>query len=223
MGSEIITFDCYGTLIDWEGSICDAFRNAMVSGGFDRVDEARLFELYEAEERRVEKEAYRPYREVLTETTLRVAKMVGWNLPEEEAGFLAKTLPRWRPFEDVNPALKRLSQSYSLGILSNVDEELLLGTLKHFPVSFDLIVTAEQVHAYKPSRAHFDRAREVIGWEKDWVHVAGSLYHDIEPAQRLGIKAIWINRKGLISPGSFPKGTVQEEQSLSGLVGLLSF
>ena len=161
----------------------------MVKSGFGEVNEARLFELYQDEEKKVEKGAYRPYSEVLTETTLRVARKVGWQLSMEEAGFLPKTLPRWRPFEDVNPALKRLSQTYSLGILSNVDEELLLGTLKHFPVSFDLIVTAEQVHAYKPSRAHFDRAREVIGWEKDWVHVAGSLYHDIGPAQRLGIKS----------------------------------
>ena len=193
----------------------------MVSSGFDRVDEARLFELYEDEERKVEKEAYRSYHDVLTKTTLRVAKKVGWSLPIEEAGFLAKSLSSWEPFEDTNPTLVRLSQRCKLGILSNVDENLLRGTLRHLSVPFDLIVTAEQVHAYKPDRAHFDRAREVIGWEKEWVHIAGSLYHDIGPAQRLGIKAIWMNRKHLTLPSGLAKGLVREVHSLRGLMRLL--
>ena len=220
MRPEILTFDCYGTLIDWEGGICEAFRNAMADSGFDGVNEARLFQFYEDEEKKVEKESYRPYHEVLTETTLRVAKKVGWNLPMEKAGFLAKTLPSWEPFEDTNPTLVRLSQKCKLGILSNVDEDLLMGTLRHLSVPFDLIVTAEQVRSYKPHRAHFERARDAIGPVKKWVHIAGSLYHDIEPASRLGIDTIWVNRQRV--PNNTAGFTVREVHSLSELLSSFS-
>jgi 2-haloacid dehalogenase/putative hydrolase of the HAD superfamily len=103
-------------------------------------------------------------------------------------------LPTWRPFPDTNPALERLARNYRLGILSNVDDDLLEGTLKHFTIPFDLVVTAQQVKSYKPGTKHFEQAREVIGVNKRWLHVAASLYHDIGPASRLQIKTVWVNR-----------------------------
>ena len=221
MKPEILTFDCYGTLIDWETGIRGAFRKALARSGRVGVDEGRLFELYEDEEKMVEKEEYRPYRMVLAETARRVAGKTGWEMSLEEAGFLAEDLPGWKPFEDTNPALKRFSEKFKLGILSNVDEDLLAGTLRHLSVPFDLIVTAEQVRSYKPGRAHFDRARKVIG-SSGWVHVAGSLYHDIVPAVQLGVRAVWVNRRGMTVPRNVSGRMVAVVRGLSELAGLFA-
>jgi 2-haloalkanoic acid dehalogenase type II len=219
---DIVTFDCYGTLIDWETGIRNAFRKALAGNGPAGVDEGKVSELYEDEEKKVEKEKYRPYREVLAETARRVAGMVGWELPPEEAGFLAEDLPNWRPFNDTNPALERLSGRCRLGILSNVDEDLLAGTLNHLSVSFDPVVTAEQVRSYKPGVAHFVRAREIVGGSS-WFHVAASLYHDIMPAVDLGVGVVWVNRKGLAVPHSVSGGLVGVVGGLGELAGLLGF
>ena len=221
---EVVTFDCYGTLIDWEAGIHGAFRSLLErTGGARNVDVSRLFELYEEEEKRVESEEYRSYREVLTETTRRVASKTGLKILERDAGFLAEDLPSWKPFEETNPALRKLSTNCKLGILSNVDEDLLAGTLKHLSVPFDLIVTAQQVRSYKPGKAHFERARKIIGGESTWVHVAGSLYHDVEPAVRLGVPVVWVNRKGLGLPGNISRSGVRLVRGLGELSGLFGF
>jgi 2-haloalkanoic acid dehalogenase type II len=220
---EILTFDCYGTLIDWEAGIRGAFREMLAKKkGSHGMNDERLFELYEEEEKKVEIEEYRLYREVLAEAARRVAGRVGWELSEEESGFLAGDLPSWKPFKDTNATLERLSEKCRLGILSNVDEDLLAGTLRHLAVPFNLIVTAEQVRSYKPGRAHFDKARKIVG-SSEWVHVAGSLYHDIMPALELGVRAVWVNRKGLAVPGDVDGrlvGVTRSLRELSGLLGL---
>jgi 2-haloacid dehalogenase/putative hydrolase of the HAD superfamily len=199
---DIVTFDCYGTLIDWDGGIAGAFARAVAEsgGGIDphRVLPARVLEIYEEIEAEVEAERYRSYREVLTESTRRIARRLGWALPEARAGFLAESLPRWIPFADTNPALERLFKAgYRLGILSNVDDDLLEGTRRHFTVPFDLIVTAQQVGSYKPADGHFLTARERIGPAR-WLHAAQSHFHDVTPARRHGIASAWINRKRLV-------------------------
>ena len=131
---DVITFDCYGTLIDWEGGIWEAFAQAAGADGV-KLDRATLLEAYAEVEPLVEAEAYRSYRAVLTETAQRVAARLGWSLPKERAGFLADSLPRWPPFADTNPALERLvAAGYRLGILSNVDDDLLAGTRRHLTV-----------------------------------------------------------------------------------------
>src|SRR5262249_24748930 len=129
---DVVTFDCYGTLIDWEAGIRGAFQ-AIISKapGSRKVDSSKLFELYEEEEKRVEKEEYRSYRRVLTETVMRIGAKTGLKFTNSDAGFLAEDLPNWKPFAETNPSLGRLSGSCRLGILSNVDEDLLAGTLKH--------------------------------------------------------------------------------------------
>ena len=194
---DVITFDCYGTLIDWDGGIAAAFMRTIAETG-GRVDAGQVFEAYEPIEAEVEAEGYRGYREVLTESTRRVAARLGWALPEARAGFLAESLPFWIPFPDTNPVLERLFKAgYQLGILSNVDDDLLAGTRKHFTVPFDPIVTAQQVRSYKPADGHFVAARERIG-DRRWLHAAQSHFHDVTPARRHRVPTAWINRKRLV-------------------------
>lgn len=192
---DVITFDCYGTLIDWERGIREACLTAAAADGVN-LDHSRIMETYAREEAQVQRETYRPYREVVNEVALRVAAALGWNLASERARFLAGSLGSWRPFPDTNRALERLKASgHRLGILSNIDDDLLALTRKHFTVDFDLVVTAEQVRSYKPGRAHFDEARKRIGSAR-WLHAAQSNYHDIVPANAMAIPTAWINRKG---------------------------
>jgi 2-haloacid dehalogenase/putative hydrolase of the HAD superfamily len=196
---DVITFDCYGTLIDWEAGIGAAFTTAAALDGVT-LDRRALLRAYAEVEPVVEAEGYRNYRAVLAETARRVSVRLGWALPDKRAGFLADSLPDWQPFPDTNPALTRLAAAgYGLGILSNVDDDLLAGTLRHFGVTFDLLVTAEQVRSYKPAPGHFHAARRRIGGRR-WLHAAQSLFHDVTPAQSLGIPVAWVNRKNELGP-----------------------
>ncbi len=184
---EVITFDCYGTLIDWEKGIRDAFSRV-------GLESDAALKAYAQIEPVVEVESYRSYREVLTETAARVVKKLGNR--SVRPSFLADSLPAWKPFVDTNPALERLRRAgIRLGILSNVDDDLIAATRKHFTVDFDLVITAQQVHSYKPAHGHFVRARERIGTLR-WLHAAQSNLHDIVPANQLGIASAWINRHG---------------------------
>jgi 2-haloalkanoic acid dehalogenase type II len=110
--------------------------------------------------------------------------------------FLPHSRPLWPPFPDTNQALERLAQRYRLGILSNVDEDLLESTCDHFPIDFDFWVTADRVESYKPDLAHFEAARPFVGDSAGWLHVAQSLYHDVAPARCVGLPVVWVNRKG---------------------------
>jgi 2-haloalkanoic acid dehalogenase type II len=192
---DVVTFDCYGTLIDWERGIHDAFAAlAPALGLFVPAD--RAVELYVEIEAAVEAEEYRSYRAVLTETARRIAARLGFPLPPEHAGFLADSVRSWPPFPDTNPALRRLSDAgYQLGILSNVDDDLLAWTMRHLAGYFEIVVTAQQVGSYKPAAGHFKTARERIGGQR-WLHAAQSYFHDVVPARALGIPVAWINRKG---------------------------
>ena len=218
---EVITFDCYGTLIDWESGIRNSFLKIMDRTGASSGLEERAVGFYEEEERRIEREKpHQLYRQVLSKTALAVSRRIGWTLPERDALFLVQDLPSWAPFKDTNPALQRLGKDYVLGILSNVDNDLLAGTMKQLKARFDILVTAENVKSYKPAFAHFERAHELIG-DRSWVHVAGSQYHDIEPAATLGIRAIWVNRKGAKLVRNYPEDQVSQVEGLTELADLL--
>ncbi len=194
---DTITFDCYGTLIDWERGITDAFVAAAARDGVVLAP-AAVFSSYTEVEAMVKAETHRSYRRVLGETAQRVAARLDWLFTEERVSFLADSLPNWQPFSDTNPALERLAAAgYRLGILSNVDDDLLAATLCHFTVAFDLLVTAEQVGSYKPALGHFHVARQRIGGSR-WIHAAQSYFHDVVPARRLGIPVTWINRKAQV-------------------------
>ncbi len=187
----VITFDCYGTLIDWETGIKNAFQIII---GKDSAKIPGIFELYEEEEKKIEKLSYRPYKQVLSEALSAATERGGFNLSQMDSEILSEELPKWKPFPDTNPSLEKLAKNHTLGILSNVDDDLLTGTLKQLDARFDIIVTAEKVRSYKPSRGHFKEAARIIG-RRSWIHAASSLYHDIEPANMLGIESVWVNRK----------------------------
>lgn len=213
---DIITFDCYGTLIDWESGISGAFLRAAAADGATLTRDG-ILRAYAGLERQVQAEVYRSYREILRDTAVRVAHALDWRLEPECAGFLAESLPSWQPFPDTNPALERLvAAGCRLGILSNIDDDLLAATRKHFTVPFDVVITAQQVRSYKPGHAHFMTARERIG-EARWLHAAESNFHDIVPANALGIDNAWINRlRQQALPGGTPTLMFDD---LSGLAG----
>jgi 2-haloalkanoic acid dehalogenase type II len=213
---DFVTFDCYVTLIDWETGIRTAFVSAAAQDGV-RLDESQIVPAYASVEPVVERESYRRYREVLGETATRVGNSLGWRVLY--SGFLADSLPAWLPFADTNAALERLhAAGIRLGILSNIDDDLLALTRKHFTVDFDLIVTAQQVGSYKPAPMHFLTARERIGAGR-WLHAAQSNLHDVVPTNALGIPNAWINRKSSKPlPGGNP---TMEFRDLTGLADAL--
>lgn len=216
---DIITFDCYGTLIDWETGIVEAFRRATAAGGVT-PDPATIVEVYHEVEPLAQSRAYRRYRDVLADVAARCAERLGWTVPAGQASFLTESLRTWRPFPDTSAALRRLYRAgYRLGILSNIDDDLLAQTLRSLPVGFDVIVTAEQVRSYKPAPAHFSAARERIG-SQPWLHAAQSYFHDIEPCGRHGIPAAWINRTSASATGD--AAAIVEVPTLHGLVEWLA-
>lgn len=212
---DIITFDCYGTLIDWQSGIADAFVRAAREDGIDLRSE-EILRAYNLVEPVVEREQYRTYQEVLSESAGRVAHALGWPLAYERATFLVTSLHTWKPFPDTNPALERLrAAGYKLGILSNVDDDLLNSTRRHLTVDFDVIVTAQQVRSYKPAPAHFAAAQAKIGTQR-WLHAAQSNFHDIVPANSLGIPTAWVNRHGNEArPGGTPTFEVRSLAELA--------
>jgi 2-haloacid dehalogenase/putative hydrolase of the HAD superfamily len=208
---DYVTFDCYGTLIDWRKGIAEAFVQAAAQDGLS-LQPAAVLASYARIEPIVEAGDYRSYREVLRETALRVAQRHDWSLDEAQADFLPRSLADWPPFDDARPALERLrSAGYRIGILSNVDLDLLQQTLDRLDVEFDLLVTAQQVRAYKPDPAHFLEARRSIG-SSSWLHAAQSYFHDVMPATELGIPVAWINRHG-----ESPHGEARPDRSLETL------
>ena len=191
---DVVTFDCYGTLIDWETGIREAFLRAAASDGA-ALPSAEFLAVYAEIEPAVEAETYRSYREVLALTASRVATRLGWRIGPDRAGFLAESLASWRPFADTNPALRRLTAAgCRLGILSNVDDDLLDGTRRLLDCSFDPVVTAAQVRSYKPAPAHFHEARRRLPEGSRWLHAAQSYFHDVVPCRKLGVPVAWINR-----------------------------
>lgn len=217
MKPDLVTFDCYGTLIDWRRGIRQAFLEHLPMSSTVEADD--LFTAFTEVQNEIEAKAYRPYHQVLHEAVTGVAQRFGWNLAPFDTGFLTASLPSWEPFPDVNPALKHLSElGYRIGILSNVDDDLLAGTLRHFQVPTDLLITAEQVQSYKPSPRHFERAVEAVaGDPRRILHMAQSHYHDVQAAVPLGLSVIWVNRHGAALPGGGLK-PLAEVRSVRGAV-----
>jgi 2-haloalkanoic acid dehalogenase type II len=215
----MITFDCYGTLIDWERGIRQAFATLAQAEGAALDPDAALSD-YHIIEPKVEAEEFRSYHDVLAETARRAAERQGWALSADAAQDFALRLPEWPPFPDTDAALTRMSAAgYRLGILSNVDDDLLQATLRYFSAPIDLIVTAQQVGSYKPAPGHFVRARERLGGLR-WLHAAQSYFHDIVPASALGVPAVWVNRKREPLPQGGP-APLAEVATLAELVGWL--
>jgi 2-haloalkanoic acid dehalogenase type II len=190
---DVLTFDCYGTLIDWRGGISDAFSRIGAAAGRS-VDRDQVLDLHARFEPEVQQQEFRSYAQVLDLTATRIADALSLEIPIDDRHFLSASLANWQPFADTRAALKRLREAgYRLGILSNVDDDLLAKTLEHFPVDFDLVITAQQVGAYKPAPGHFREARRQIDGAP-WLHVAQSFFHDVQPAVAMEVPVVWINR-----------------------------
>lgn len=188
-----LTFDCFGTLIDWRHGIRTTGELLFPGRGDDFL--AAYIDL-EAE---VESDGpFHRYRAILTETTRRVAAQLGLDLMPDDATALVSTIPYWPHFGDVGPALGTLKKDgWRMALLTNCDRDLIAQTQRRLPVAFDAVVTAEDVSAYKPNHAHFELFRSTFGSSAAvWIHVAQSYFHDIRPTHELGIPRVWVNRQG---------------------------
>ena len=213
-----LTFDCYGTLIDWDAGLWSSFQ-ALLG---DRVEGRRreLFDVYVQAEAQVEAGPYRKYREVLALSSERVAEHFGMRLDAGHREFLAQQLPAWRPFADTNEALMRLKKRFRLGVLSNIDRDLFAGTCKQFEAQFDFVVTAEDVGSYKPADGHFSRLLGGHVRTQEVIHLAQSPFHDGVPARRFGIAFVWINRYNETNQTvALPVGEFADLASFANAVG----
>jgi 2-haloacid dehalogenase len=185
------TFDCYGTLIDWNLGIQTELERL-----FGVAVAPRLLERYHELEQGLEADTYRTYHQVLTLALEQLAQDESIQLPEGEAGALARSLPDWPPFPEVPPALVELrSRGWKLAILSNTDRDLIAASERQLGVPIDLAIVAEDVESYKPAHAHWQRFFQATSADRNHhVHVAASLFHDIRPARELDLRSVWINR-----------------------------
>ena len=191
---QVLTFDCYGTLIDWESGIFSALRPILATHG-KTISDAAIRELYSELEAQSEQGDFQPYREVLQSVVRGFGERLGFKPSEAEIRSLPESLPRWQPFADTVAGLRQLKSHYKLAILSNVDDDLFALTAPKLGVVFDQVVTAQQAKAYKPSLKLFSLAQEKINVAPDhWLHVGQSIYHDVLPAQAMGLATIWVNR-----------------------------
>jgi len=192
---EAMTFDCYGTLVDWERGILDALRPTLGAHGVEEEDEA-LLERFGRLESTVQAERFRSYREVLGEVARRFGAELGFRPTEAEVDAFAGSVGAWPPFPDTGEALRALGRRYRLAVVSNVDDDLFAETARRLGVEFDEVVTAQQVGAYKPARPHFDEVLRRLDLPRERVlHVAQSLFHDVAPARELGFTCVWVNRR----------------------------
>ena len=200
--ARAFTFDCYGTLIDWERGIGTALDGIPALAGVDRNAFLRR---REAEEMAVEAEAYRPYDAVLALSLMRAAESFNVAVTEREARRFGASVSEWPPLPDAAPFLRRLNQP--LAILSNVTTSALRASVRELGVPFDLIVSAEDVRAYKPAPQHWLHAQAALGvGPGETLHIAASMVHDIRPAGLLGVPAVWVNRRG----ESLPQGSLSQ-------------
>jgi len=191
---EILTFDCYGTLINWEAGILSALHRILTAHG-KKIDDATLLKLYGDLEQRAEAGPFHSYRAVLESVVRRFGAELGFTPTAEEARSLPDSLPTWKPWPDTVAALRQLKTRFRLAILSNVDDDLFAATRPHLGVELDEVITAQQAQAYKPSLKVFELALARIKAAAHRVlHVGQSIYHDVIPAQALGLATVWVNR-----------------------------
>ncbi len=216
---DALTFDCYGTLIDWATGISNALQPILKNHDVE-VDDDDLFRLYGRFEKDAESGAYVKYREVLRRVTRRIGDHFGFTPTNAELERFSDSVGRWPPFDDTNEALGRLSEHFRLAVISNVDSDLYHDTARHFTVDFDDVVTGEQVGTYKPDLAPFETAFTRLGVAPNrLLHVAQSVYHDVNPAGRMGISCVWVQRYGERfdppTPQTAPVRTVPDLSSLA--------
>lgn len=222
---KVLTFDCYGTLIDWEKGILSAFNPLLLAHNIN-LDDDQILELFAEFEAELEKGEHIKYREVLSRVVQKFGERFGFEPTPSELHSLANSIQHWLPFPDTVDALKLLKQKFKLVVISNIDNELFAFSAKHLKVEFDEIITAEQVKSYKPSLNNFRVAIDKIAIPQEQIlHIAVSIYHDIVPAKSLGLSTVWVNRRtgkegaGAIVPAvSQPDLEVPDLKTLAALI-----
>ena len=191
---DALTFDCYGTLIDWEAGLLAALREALPDA--DGVGDDALLESYAGYEAEAERPPYRSYREVLATGLRGVTADLGLEVADDAVGRFSESVPDWPAFPDSGEALARLHDRYRLGVITNCDTDLFAASERRLGVTFDWVVTAQMARSYKPARAGFELAFETIGAPRERIlHVAQSLFHDHVTAKALGLHTVWIDRR----------------------------
>lgn len=190
-----ISFDCYGTLIEWEAGILPVLRAVLRRHG-KTLSDAAILELYGELEAEAESGPYQKYREVLQSVVRAFGRRLDVDPGSSDIASLAESVPLWPPFSDTVDALRQLKIRYRLAIISNIDDDLFAQTRKHLGVEFDEVITAEQAGSYKPSLRNFELALSRLAIPREQLlHVGQSIYHDVIPAQSLGLSTVWVNRK----------------------------
>lgn len=190
-----VTFDVYGTLIDWETGVYEAFQAEAERTGFDVGDKATLIELFNKHQEEIMSGSYELYAEVLRRVALKIATDLEWDLEPSRTNFLPDSVVRWKPFREANAALDRIAKKYQVGLVVNIDDKLLVASRRHIRSDFDIVVTAQQVRSYKPETAHFTETARRIGGKKGWMHVGSSYYYDVAPSLKSKLPTVWVNRK----------------------------
>ena len=193
---DVLTFDCYGTLIDWEAGILSALRAPLAAHGLDVASDV-LLESFARHEAAVEAGPYRRYREVLSEVLAALLAEQGAEATPEERQAFGASVKSWPAFSDSVPALARLHERFKLGVITNCDDDLFAASEEMLGLEFDWLVTAQQAKRYKPNPRGFELMFERVGLPPARIlHVAQSLYHDHVPAKRLGLSTVWVDRRG---------------------------
>ena len=220
---DVLTFDCYGTLIDWEAGILAALRAPLAAHGIDAPDDPVL-EAFARHEAEVEAGPYRPYREVLGEVLEAMLGHFGQAATPEERAAFGGAVVDWPAFPDSAAALARLHERFKLGVITNCDDDLFATSEEKLGVKFDWLVTAQQARRYKPNPRGFELMFERVGLPPARIlHVAQSLFHDHVPAKRLGLSTVWVDRRaGRAGSGATPPATATPDLTVPDMATLAS-
>ncbi len=218
---EVLTFDCYGTLIDWEAGILAALRPILAAHGVGLGDED-ILEAYAALESEIEAGPYRPYRDVLRQVLISLGDGLGFDPVADEADRFAGSVIDWPAFPDSADALRRLASRFRLGVITNCDDDLFAASSRRLGDPFSWAITAQQAQGYKPSHRNFEIALERMGVPRARVlHVAQSLYHDHAPAHELGLASVWVNRRrGRVGAGATPRANMSPDLEVPDMASL---
>jgi 2-haloacid dehalogenase len=206
--AKLLTFDCYGTLIDWERGIFSALKPTLAAHG-KSIPDAELLALYGEFEAKSEAGEYLPYREVLRAGVRSFGQRLGFQPTQAQMDALPDSVPQWQPWPDTVASLKRLAKKFRLAIISNIDDDIFAKTKQWLPVEFESVTTAQQARCYKPGAEIFRLALKKASVPAEQiVHVGQSVYHDVLPAQAFQLATVWVNRPspragvGAVKPAS---------------------
>lgn len=220
---KCLSFDCYGTLIDWETGLLRALRSSLTRHSVE-IGDQELLSAYAEAETNIEAGGYRPYHQVLREVLLALGRRYGFSPQARELEEFSASVADWPSFDDSPSALAALHEKYKLIILSNIDDDLFQHSARKLGIDFDHVFTAQRIHSYKPSETNFRYLIENAGFPRERIlHVAQSLFHDIAPAKRVGLATVWVNRRsGQAGTGATPPAQAEPDLEVPDLKTLAS-